>query len=170
LREGPVTGNIFISYRHEDSAAYAGRLCDHLTAVFGESRVFMDIEDISPGQNFAQTIDKTIADCGAILVVIGPRWMEILRSRSSRHEQDFVRREIEEALETQSNQAEYESAFKTYQDALKVDPRNQTVMDGQVNAAMLWLQDFHAIIGEGQKRKILPDRRYLKSCLFLMQD
>jgi tetratricopeptide (TPR) repeat protein len=227
----------------------------------------MDIEDISPGQNFAQTIDKTIADCGAILVVIGPRWMEILRSRSSRHEQDFVRREIEEALErkatvipvlvgganmaqltglpesltdlplhqaaelrdttfkedcvrlvnalrahpgldirplksklankrwllwigasavllallvaassflgigplsnyqaqksrvhqlintaqTQINQAEYQSAFKTYQDALKVDPRNQTVMDGQVNSAMLWLQDFHAIIGEGQK-------------------
>ena len=52
---------------------------------------------------------------------------------------------------TQTNQAEYESAFKTYQDALKLEPTNRTALDGQVNAAMLWLQDFHAIVGEGQK-------------------
>src|SRR5439155_18333293 len=67
--------NIFISYRREDSAAYAGRLCDHLEAVFGKARVFMDVEDIAPGQDFAQTIDQTIAKCNAALVIIGPRWM-----------------------------------------------------------------------------------------------
>src|SRR5690242_19777991 len=93
-----VPGNIFISYRREDSAAYAGRLCDHLTAVFGESRVFMDVEDIPPGQNFAQTIEDKIANCCAVLVIIGPRWIEILRNRSKEHQQDYVCREIEEAL------------------------------------------------------------------------
>src|SRR5947199_3342023 len=96
--EETVARNIFISYRREDSAAYAGRLCDQLTAVFGESRVFMDVEDIPPGQNFAQTIEDKIANCCAVLVIIGPRWIEILRKRSKEHQEDYVCREIEEAL------------------------------------------------------------------------
>ena len=69
-----ATGNIFISYRREDSAAYAGRLCDHLNTLMGADRVFMDFEDIAPGQRFAQTIDDTIARCDTALIVIGPRW------------------------------------------------------------------------------------------------
>jgi tetratricopeptide (TPR) repeat protein len=266
LREETLTGNIFISYRREDSAAYAGRLCDQLTAVFGERRVFMDVEDIPPGQNFAQAIEEKIANCCAVLVIIGPRWIEILRRRSNEHQEDYVCREIQEALQrkaiiipvlvgganmaqltdlppgltelhfhqaaelrddtfkedcarlanalsvhpglearpskktarnsriawiggfttllalllaiasligigpwssyraqksrvhqllntaqTQINQAEYEPAFKTYETALKLDPGNRTAMDRQVDAAMLWLQNFHVIVGEGQK-------------------
>lgn len=37
---------IFISYRREDSIAYAGRLYDHLSAHFGAEQVFMDIGQI----------------------------------------------------------------------------------------------------------------------------
>lgn len=58
----------------------------------------MDVEDIAPGQNFAQTIDRTIASCSAVLAVIGPRWMEILRKRSQESQRDFVCHEIEAAL------------------------------------------------------------------------
>jgi len=50
---------IFISYRREDSGGHAGRLCDRLTARFGEDRVFLDIQDIRPGQNFATSIEDT---------------------------------------------------------------------------------------------------------------
>jgi tetratricopeptide (TPR) repeat protein len=89
---------VFISYRREDSAAYAGRLCDHLTLLLGESSVFMDVEDLRPGQNFAQTIDRWIGDCNAALVVIGPNWLDCLQRRLKENEQDYVVHEIEAAL------------------------------------------------------------------------
>ena len=96
-----ATGNIFISYRREDSAAYAGRLCDHLNTLMGADRVFMDFEDIAPGQRFAQTIDDTMARCDTALIVIGPRWAEILHQRAQEQQPDYVRREIEGALARQ---------------------------------------------------------------------
>ena len=43
-----MTGGIFISYRRDDSAGYAGRLYDRLTARFGGDRVFMDVEGSNP--------------------------------------------------------------------------------------------------------------------------
>lgn len=98
VRQSGPAGNIFISYRREDSAAYAGRLCDHLVAVFGAERVFMDVEDIAPGQVFTESIDRTIKACDVVLVVIGPRWMEILRKRAQDQQPDYVYREVEAAL------------------------------------------------------------------------
>jgi len=87
---------IFISYRRGDSAGYAGRLCEHLTSVFGPDRVFMDVHDISPGQDFAGAIETTISACQAVVVVIGPRWVTDLQQRSD--EEDFVRHEVSVAL------------------------------------------------------------------------
>jgi hypothetical protein len=88
--------NVFISYRREDAAGHAGRLCDRLTARFGHARVFMDLQDIAPGQNFAQSIDDTIAASECVVVVIGPRWLEILQRRADG--EDFVHHEIAAAL------------------------------------------------------------------------
>lgn len=262
MPRGVATDNIFISYRREDSAAYAGRLCDLLSSEFGEQRVFMDVEDIAPGQDFAATIDSTLAQCSSLLVVIGPRWIEILKRRASESKNDYVAHEIEaalnrkatvipvlvggarmvdlsalpeklaglhfhqavelrdatfredcarlavalgakpgerfEALEhaapgrkrwwwiaagcaalalgigwsigpwtayrernvqvnqylntarTQSKLAEYEPAFNSYQSALKLAPANRAALDGQVDAAMLWLQNFHVAAAENQ--------------------
>ena len=89
--------NLFISYRREDSGGHAGRLCDRLTARFGNARVFMDLQDIAPGQNFAQSIDEMIARCGCVLAVIGPRWIESIQRRAPGAE-DFVQHEIAAAL------------------------------------------------------------------------
>lgn len=89
--------NIFISYRREDSAAYAGRLCDRLSATLGNDRVFMDVQDIRPGQDFAHAIEETIASCDFVIAVIGPRWLSTLRDRPSIDE-DFVHQEIAAAL------------------------------------------------------------------------
>jgi len=89
--------NIFISYRREDAAGHAGRLCDRLSARFGHPRVFMDLQDIAPGQNFARSIDDTIAACKCVVVVIGPRWVESLQKRTQGAE-DFVQHEIAAAL------------------------------------------------------------------------
>jgi tetratricopeptide (TPR) repeat protein len=52
---------------------------------------------------------------------------------------------------TQTELGEHESAFRTYREVLKSDPRNVAVMDLQADAAMAWLRDFHVTIAEGQK-------------------
>ena len=88
---------VFISYRREDTAPYAGRLCDRLGALFGPENVFIDVQDIHPGQDFTQAIEGTLAKCHALLAVIGPHWLEILRQRQQASE-DFVQDEIAEAL------------------------------------------------------------------------
>ncbi|MDQ2946160.1 MAG: toll/interleukin-1 receptor domain-containing protein, partial [Acidobacteriota bacterium] len=250
-------------------------MSDHLTPLFGANHVFMDVDDIRPGENFAQAIDKTIAACSAVLVVIGPRWMEILRKRSEDQQPDYVCREIETALarktlvipvlvggagiaqltglpsnlaelalheaielrdttfiedcarlanalgipdspppqpsdraiapkklalwiagsaallavvfallawagvgpwsnhlkrtarvaqtvntaQVQIGQGEYESAFQNYQDALKVDPGERTLLDRQLDAAMLWAESFHVLAAEGQKSEELAAPR-----------
>ena len=54
---------IFISYRRDDSAGHAGRLFDHLKAVFGQALIFLDVDDIQPGQVFADVIQERIAGC-----------------------------------------------------------------------------------------------------------
>src|SRR5450432_235842 len=91
--------NLFISYRRDDSSAYAGRICDHMTSLIGGQRVFMDVEDIQPGQNFAQAIENTLKGCSHVLVVIGPRWHDILVARAQRTgEEDYVLHEIAGAL------------------------------------------------------------------------
>ena len=73
-------------------------MCDHLNGLVGANRVFMDVEDIAPGQRIAQTINDTIAGCDAFLAVIGPRWAEILHKRAELQQRDYVKQEIEAAL------------------------------------------------------------------------
>jgi len=89
--------NLFISYRRDDAGGHAGRLSDRLIARFGGTRIFMDVQDIQPGQNFQQAIERTLASCDHVLAVIGPRWLEILQARQS-HGEDFVRHEVTAAL------------------------------------------------------------------------
>jgi hypothetical protein len=89
--------NVFISYRRDDAGGHAGRLSDRLIARFGAERVFMDVQDIQPGQNFEQAIEQTLARCDHMLAVIGPRWLADLQARAASRE-DFVRSEIGTAL------------------------------------------------------------------------
>jgi tetratricopeptide (TPR) repeat protein len=227
----------------------------------GVYRVFMDVEDIRPGQNFAEAIDQTLAQCSTVLVVVGPRWFEILQQRAAKSEQDYVVHEISAALArkanvvpvfvggataavlsglsaaladlsfhqavelhdasfkddctrlatslklartrslpkpwlwfaaaalvaialflaanagigpwrashernarvaellktaaTQRSQTEYESAFDSYQQVLSLDSSHLAALNGQVEAAMLWLENFHVLVGEGQKAEDL---------------
>lgn len=88
--------NVFISYRRDDSAAYAGRICDRLESAFGSQHVFIDVEDITPGADFTEAIDRTVGACDVLLAIIGPRWTELLRSREG--DRDFVSHEIAVAL------------------------------------------------------------------------
>ena len=92
---------LFLSYRREDSAGHAGRLADHLLDRFGQGSVFMDVESLEAGIDFAEAIERAINEADAVLVVIGPGWLDAASSSGSRRldeSEDFVRREIEAAL------------------------------------------------------------------------
>jgi hypothetical protein len=68
-----MTG-IFISYRREDSGAYAGRLYDALTSYFDRGSLFFDVDTIEPGQDFREVIQRTCSSCKVLLVIIGKQW------------------------------------------------------------------------------------------------
>jgi hypothetical protein len=91
---------IFISYRRQDSAPYAGRLSDRLCEVYGADKVFMDVDDIEPGVDFASLIEQKVASCDALIAVIGRSWLTPDSSGKSRLDDphDFVRLELELAL------------------------------------------------------------------------
>ena len=65
---------VFISYRRDDSAPHAGRLCDYLRRTFPSISVFMDVEAIEPGADFVRAIDANLTSSAVVLAVIGPRW------------------------------------------------------------------------------------------------
>lgn len=94
-------GAIFISYRREDSEAYAGRLFDILSHRFGKDRVFMDVAGIEVGRDFRRVIEQRVASCGVLLAVIGKNWVTAADADGHRRlddQGDYVRLEIAQAL------------------------------------------------------------------------
>jgi hypothetical protein len=94
-------GGIFVSYRRQESSHLAGRLADRLASRFGEGQVFIDVDTIEPGVDFAEEIFRAVAACEVLLAVIGPSWLTATDERSRRRlddPDDIVRLEIEAAL------------------------------------------------------------------------
>jgi hypothetical protein len=94
---------IFLSYRRDDSGGHVGRLYDALSARFGTERLFVDIDHISPGQDFVQVVDEAVTKCAILLVVIGKRWAGQTRGKKRRIDDpgDFVRLEVAGGLRRQ---------------------------------------------------------------------
>jgi hypothetical protein len=91
---------VFISYRRQDSAAYAGRLYDAMVARFGERNVFMDL-DLAPGVDFVERITEAVSACQVLIEVIGPSWATVKDDEGKLRiadPEDFVRLELEIAL------------------------------------------------------------------------
>jgi hypothetical protein len=98
---GGPGGRIFISYRRRDASYPAAWLLDQLTARFGSDRVFMDVDSIEPGDDFAEVIADAVGSCAVLLAVIGDRWLAAADENGQRRLDDpgdFVRLEIEAAL------------------------------------------------------------------------
>jgi hypothetical protein len=92
---------IAISYRRSDSSAISGRIYDRLSDHYGESAVFMDIDDIPFGIDFRSHINETLQRSDVLVAVIGTQWLGTNADGSSRmlDRTDPVRAEIETALE-----------------------------------------------------------------------
>src|SRR5215831_16515157 len=94
-------GGIFVSYRRHESRDFAGRLYDRLAGRFGEGQVFIDVDTIEPGVDFAEAISREVATCQVLVAVIGPNWLTATDERGRRRlddPDDLVRLEIEAAL------------------------------------------------------------------------
>ena len=96
-----MADTIFINYRREDSIGTAGRLHDRLTQTFGQNNVFMDVDSIPAGIDFAADLNREVAQCDVVLVVIGPEWLNAKDESGGRrldNPDDFVVIEIAAAL------------------------------------------------------------------------
>ncbi|KAB2966659.1 SUMF1/EgtB/PvdO family nonheme iron enzyme [Zoogloea sp.] len=88
---------IFISYRREIDAGWAGRLAADLKQELPDKPVFQDIASIEIGEDFGIAIEQALGDCAVLLVVIGPRWLDARHPDGGRRlddADDWVRLEI----------------------------------------------------------------------------
>ena len=93
-------GQIFISYRREDSAGHAGRLEQALEARFGVGGVFRDVSDLRPGEPFPRALVRGLEEASAMLVLIGPKWLVSGEEGRRRLDEtdDYVRLEVAHGL------------------------------------------------------------------------
>jgi len=95
-------GDIFISYRREDAAPYALLLKVQLSEQFSDARVFMDMDSIDPGLDFAEVIQQAVGSCAVLVALIGRQWATLTDEEGQRRiddPDDLVRFEVQAALE-----------------------------------------------------------------------
>ncbi|MEM8815461.1 MAG: toll/interleukin-1 receptor domain-containing protein [Pseudomonadota bacterium] len=94
---------IFLSYRRGGVRARTYRLADRLKQRFGGDSVFLDIESIGPGSRFADVIHEAILSSSCVLIMIGPKWLDMKDEDGRRRleaEDDHLRLEIETAIQS----------------------------------------------------------------------
>lgn len=64
--------DVFLSYRRDDTRHVAGRLADRLSEHF---RIFMDVDTIQPGTDFAEVVREAVGRCDVLLAIVGTRWL-----------------------------------------------------------------------------------------------
>jgi hypothetical protein len=92
---------VLISYRRADTRGYAGWIYQWLCERFGKENVFKDIDTIKLGQDWRKVIQSEVAQCDALIALIGPRWLDATDDHGRRlHDDgDVLRAEIEHALQ-----------------------------------------------------------------------
>jgi glycerophosphoryl diester phosphodiesterase len=99
--ESGEAGRVFISYRRQETAWPARQLYDLLVAELGADRVFKDVDNIEPGDDFVERIQWAVGSCQVLLALIGPQWLTVKDATGGRRlddPTDFVRLEVETAL------------------------------------------------------------------------
>ena len=94
-------GGIFICYRRDDTAGWAGRLRADLQSVLKHVTIFQDIDTIPPGVKFDDYIAGAVGACDVLVAMIGPQWLATNPSGTKRLDEpdDFIRLEIATCLQ-----------------------------------------------------------------------
>jgi hypothetical protein len=93
---------VFLNYRREDAGAHARLLQLKLAQRFPGVPVFMDLDSIEAGADFAEAIRSGVGSCAVLVAVIGAKWLTIADDEGGRRlddPDDYVRYEIRAALE-----------------------------------------------------------------------
>jgi hypothetical protein len=93
---------IFLSYRREDVTPYARLLQYLLGERIPDARVFMDLDSIEAGLDFAEVIREAVESCAVLVALIGQQWATLADEEGRRRlddPDDFVRFEVKTALE-----------------------------------------------------------------------
>lgn len=93
------TPKIFIGYRRDDSL-HIERLWDKLVQELGEENVFFDVDkaSIPPTSDFPDALHTGVQGAEIFLAVIGPGWISTVNCSRLQDEKDYVRRELQQAL------------------------------------------------------------------------
>jgi hypothetical protein len=89
---------IFINYRHSDAGWAAWALYFKLETRFGADKVFFDNSTLAGGMQWFEEIKSSLADAGAFIALIGPKWLSTLDEHLRAGGQDYVLKEIDRAL------------------------------------------------------------------------
>jgi hypothetical protein len=93
---------VFICYRRELDAGWAPWLYDRLADRFSPDRIFMDLDSIAAGDDFAEVITQSVASCRVLIAMIGKGWSGATDADGRQRladPADFVRLEIESAFQ-----------------------------------------------------------------------
>jgi hypothetical protein len=99
--EGPASLRIFVCYRREDTAGFARALKTVLGDRYGRDNVFMDLDNIAPGEMWEDVVNKAVGGCDVLIALMGREWMTVTDKTGRRRIDnpiDPVRLEIETAL------------------------------------------------------------------------
>jgi TIR domain-containing protein len=147
-----ATPRVFINYRREDASGHAGRLYDALAERLGSENVFMDVDAIRPGENFAQVLDESVESCDVLIALIGRRWASAVdregRRRLERPE-DYVRLELRTALESPHTRvipALVQGAEMTTSDQLPPELRDLSMRQAIELSDARWRSDVERLI------------------------
>ena len=91
----------YINYRRGDEPGFTQALFARLEQAFSSEQLFMDVDNIPPGEDFVRMLDTQVEQCDALLAVIGKGWLNATDENENRRlddPNDFVRIEIESAL------------------------------------------------------------------------
>jgi TIR domain-containing protein len=94
---------VFLNYRREDTRPYARLLYDALRERWpDDDQVFLDLDRISAGLDFAKAINLAVGSCDVLIAVIGNKWLSVVDAETGenrlKNHDDYVRLEIEAAL------------------------------------------------------------------------
>lgn len=95
-------GRVFISYRRQETAWPARQLYELLAGEFGADKIFKDVDNIAPGEDFVDRLTSAVSACEVLLALIGPQWLDLRDAEGNRRiddPHDFVRLELAAALQ-----------------------------------------------------------------------
>jgi TIR domain len=99
---GSSLQGVFLSYRREDAGPYARSLKVQLSQRLPDALIFMDLDSIEPGQDFAEIIEDAVNSCAVLVALIGRQWTTLTDEDGVRrldNPDDYVRFEVKTALQ-----------------------------------------------------------------------